>query len=201
MPRERVRLLDVARRAGVSRTTAFFVMTGRDEEQRILRATRDRVLRVARELDYRPNLAARALRTRSTRTIALVSDSIATEPYAGEFIKGALDAAMAHDHLLVIAETEGDAHVETLLLRGIADRQVDGLVYASQFTKTVTPSEVVGYQPVVLLNCLTDPLLDPAVVPDEVVGGRDAARTLLEAGHRDGIHLVGERPRRPVRRA
>ncbi|MGQ0575826.1 MAG: substrate-binding domain-containing protein, partial [Pseudonocardia sp.] len=49
--------------------------------------------------------------------------------------------------------------------------------------------------PVVLLNCLTDPLPGPAVIPDEVGGGRAAARALLDAGHRDGIWLVGERPR------
>lgn len=195
MSHERVRLQDVARRAGVSRTTASFVMTGRDEEQRIAAATRLRVLEAAEELGYRPNLAARALRTKSTRTIALVSDSVTTEQYAGEFVRGVLDAAMTHGHLLVIAETEGDAHTEGVLLRGMADRQIDGLVYASLFTKTVAPSVVVDQQPLVLLNCLTQPLRAPAVVPDEVGGGRAAARALLAAGHRDGVHLVGERPR------
>ncbi len=192
---ERTRLVDVAAHAGVSRTTASFVMTGRGETQRIAPATRDRVLRAAAELDYRPNLAARALRTRSARTVALISDSVTTEQYAGEFVRGALEAAAAHDHLLVIAETDGDAYAEAALLRGMADRHVDGLVYASQFTKVVTPSEAAERQPLVLLNCFTEPLRGPAVVPDEVAGGRAAARTLLAAGHDGGIYLVGERPR------
>lgn len=192
MPPPRPRLLDVARLAGVSRTTASFVMTGRDEELRIAPATRDRVRAAADELGYRPNLAARALRTKSTHTVALVSDSITTERYAGEFVRGALEAALARQHLLVIAETAGDPHTETVLLRGLDDRQIDGLVYASLFTKPVTPPA--GSRPVVLLNCLSDPLVGPAVVPDEVGGGRNAARALLDAGHRAGIHLVGETP-------
>jgi LacI family transcriptional regulator len=56
-------------------------------------------------------------------------------------------------------------------------------------------SAAVTELPVVLLNCLADPLPGPAVIPDEVEGGREAARGLLAAGHRDGIYLVGRRPR------
>jgi LacI family transcriptional regulator len=47
----------------------------------------------------------------------------------------------------------------------------------------------------VLLNCLADPLPGPAVIPDEVGGGREAARGLLAAGHRDRIYVIGKRPR------
>src|SRR4051794_15056355 len=62
VPRRRVTLLDVAARAGVSRTTASFVLTGR-RDMRISDDAEKRVLQAARELDYRPNLLARSLRT------------------------------------------------------------------------------------------------------------------------------------------
>ena len=71
--RRRVRLRDVAERAGVSVTTASFVLGGRDVDMRISEATRHRVLRAAQELDYRPNLTARSLRTQKSRTIGLVA--------------------------------------------------------------------------------------------------------------------------------
>src|SRR5262249_24479740 len=110
----RATLRDVARRAGVSRTTASFVISGRTD-MRISPDARERVLHAARELDYRPNLMARSLRTKHTRTIGLVSDTIATEPYAGEMIRGSLATALLCEHLLFVGETEGDATVEKRL--------------------------------------------------------------------------------------
>jgi LacI family transcriptional regulator len=192
---ERVRLRDVARHAGVSSTTASAVLTGRHTEMRISAATQLRVREAAVELGYRPNLAARNLRMRTSRIVGLVSDTIAADPYAGEMLRGALAAALAHDRLLVIAESAGDRRTEDDLVRGMVDRQVDGLVYGCFSTREVELSELVRGVPVALLNCLADPLPGPAVVPDEEQGGREAARGLLDAGHRAGIHLVGRRPR------
>jgi LacI family transcriptional regulator len=193
--RHRVRLRDVARQAGVAQSTASAVLNGRAAEARIAPATQDRVRSAAVELGYRPNLAARNLRSHTSRIVGLVSDAIAAEPYAGEMVRGANASALTHDRLLVIAETDGNRAVEDDLVRGMVDRQVDGLVYGCLSTRRVQLSAVVTDLPVVLLNCLADPLPGPAVIPDEVEGGREAARGLLAAGHRDGIYVIGRRPR------
>ena len=74
----RVTLQQVAKRAGVSRTTASFVLTGRHADMRISAGAQRRVLNAAQELDYRPNRISRGLRTNVTHTIGLVSDTIAT---------------------------------------------------------------------------------------------------------------------------
>ena len=79
---------DVAHRAGVSPTTASFVLAGR-EDMRISEAARLRVRRAAADLHYRPNLTARSLRTKVTRTVALLSDTIAAGPYGGAMVRGA----------------------------------------------------------------------------------------------------------------
>jgi LacI family transcriptional regulator len=189
----RVTLLDVARRAGVSRTTASFVISGRTD-MRISAQAQERVRHAARELDYRPNLMARSLRTRLTRTIGLVSDTIATEPFAGDLIRGSLATALRHEHLLFIGETEGDATVEKRLVEDMLDRGVGGFVYASMYTRQTRLPPVLRGHPPVLLNFLVPDRKVPAVVPDERGAGRTAARTLLAAGHRDGIWLVGESP-------
>jgi LacI family transcriptional regulator len=193
MPPQRATLLQVAQRAGVSRSTASFVLTGRHLDMRISEDARQRVLRAAQELDYRPNLMARSLRTKVTKTIALVSDTLASDPYAGRAIHGGLAAAIAHDHLLFIGETEGDAVVEEKLISDFLDRQVDAFVYASMFTRYVRVPKLLKGRPVVLLNCLTR-AARPAyhsVIPDEVAAGWSAAKVIIEAGHREGIHLVG----------
>jgi LacI family transcriptional regulator len=184
-------LRDVAERARVSPTTASFVLTGRDD-MRISDDARHRVLTAAAELSYRPNLTARSLRTKVTRTIALVSDTIATEHYAGGLIDGSLAAALAHEHLLFVGETEGDTAVEARLIEDLLGRQVDGFLYAAMFTRQVQVPRALQDHPLVLLNCTSRDANVPAVLPDEVGAGRAAAQVLLDRGHRDRIHVVGE---------
>lgn len=187
----RVRLKDVAERAGVSATTASFVLTGRD--MRVAEETRQRVLRTARELDYRPNLTARSLRTRVSSTIGLVADTIATGHYGGELIRGSMTAALRRGHLLLVCESGGDPDLETTLAEDLSGRQVDGLIFATaSHDRIASPRQRAG-QRIVLLNCRSDGD-HPAVVPDEAEGGRAVTSMLLEVGHREGIWVVGETP-------
>lgn len=189
-PPPRVTLRDVARRAGVSRTTASFVLTGR-RDMGISVDAEQRVKRAARELNYRPNLMARGLRTRLTHTIGFISDTVATEPFAGEMIRGGVATAARHQHLLFIGETEGDPKVEERVVQAMLDRGVDGFVYAAASTRQARPPPSLRDHPMVLLNCLAAGREAAAVVPDERAAGRAAAQALVEAGHGAGIHLVG----------
>jgi LacI family transcriptional regulator len=133
------------------------------------------------------------LRTSVSRTLALISDTIATSAYAGRVVHGALDAAMARDRVLFVAETEGDPAVEARLIEGMLDRQVDGFIYAAMYTREVTPPAVLRDHPVVLLNCLAEGFPAPSVIPDEYAAGCVAAQTLLGAGHREGVYVIGGR--------
>jgi LacI family transcriptional regulator len=193
---KRVTLADVAGRAGVSPTAASFVLTGRRAEMRISTEVEDRVLRAAREMGYRPNIVSRSLRTGTTHTLGFISDTVATTPFAGNLIKGALEAARDRDHLLLIAETEGDPKLEQELLEAMADRQVDGIVLASMYTRRLAVPKLLKSRAAVLLNAVPArpaPLI--SVIPDELAAGRTAAETLIKAGHRTGIYLIGAGPR------
>ncbi|GJF35039.1 alanine racemase [Kitasatospora sp. NE20-6] len=181
---------DVARSAGVSQTTASFVLSGRTD-MRISEAAQARVKEAARALGYRPNVTARSLRTKITRTIGFVSDAITTTPFAGDVIRGALEVARSHDHLLFIVESEGSASTETALVNALVDRQVDAVVLASMYTRYITPPKDLHGQRVVLLNCLAPGFDAPSVIPDEIEAGRAAGRLLTAAGHRDGIWAIG----------
>ncbi len=167
-------------------------MTGRDQQMRISEEARSRVLRAAAELRYRPNLMARGLRTAVTRTIALVTDSIASEIYAGGLVYGSLTAAAAREHLLFVAESAHDAALESSLIEGLLDRRVDGFLYATLHTRDVELPEALAGQRVVTVNCRATDGSVPSVVPDEEGAGRSAGRVLLDAGHREGVFLVGE---------
>ncbi|MFN8189193.1 MAG: LacI family DNA-binding transcriptional regulator [Nocardioidaceae bacterium] len=190
--RPRVKLADVAQRAGVSVTTASFVLSGRTD-MRISADTTNRVLHAARELDYRLNLTARSLRTQTSSTIGLIADTIASRPYGGDMIQGALTAALTHQHRMLVCETDGARAVENALIEDLLGRRVDGFLYATGSHDAVTVPPALRGQRVVLLNNVARARV-PSVVPDEVEGGATAARVLLEAGHREGIHVVGETP-------
>ncbi|MGD0808321.1 MAG: LacI family DNA-binding transcriptional regulator [Acidimicrobiales bacterium] len=192
----RVTLAEVARRAGVSQTTASFVLTGRGDEMRISQQVRARVEQAVRETGYRPNVVSRSLRTGTTQTIGFVSDTVATTPFAGHLIWGALDAARESEHLLLIAETEGDPELEKEMIEAMRDRGVDGIVLASMYTRWAAVPKGLLDGPSVLLNALpAKPCAIASVIPDELEAGRTAARALLEAGHTDGIYVVGAGPR------
>lgn len=152
-----------------------------------------RVLQAARELDYRPSLLARSLRTNLSQTIGLISDVIATEVFAGEVVRGSMATSLLHDHLMFIGETEGDPEVEKRLVQSMLDRGVGGFVYASLYTRNVRISKTLRDQPLVLLNCLARGKSLPSVIPDEREAGKTAVRELLRHGHSDAIVIVGER--------
>ncbi len=193
LAKKRPTLQDVAARAGVSRTTASFVLNGR-EEMRISDGASERVRRAARELDYRPNFAARSLKTQLSRTVALLSDEVATDGYAGQIVAGSLAGAVASDHMLFIGEFGGDRLLEEQLIADFLDRQVDGFVLASTFTRLVRLPEGLSDQSVVLANCLRRDSAWMSVVPDDLAAGHTAAEYLLSRGHAGGIYLVGETP-------
>lgn len=186
-------LRDVASSAGVSRTTASYILNGRAEEMRIAPATVDKVRAAVARLGYRPNRSARSLRTRRTATVGLISDQIAGEQYGSSMLTGATLAARELDHLVVMGESGGDPELERLLIEEMLEREVDGVVYATRTARTIHLPEGLRGVRSVLLNCEDPDERLPAVVPDDEGGGRTAARCLLDAGI-DDIWVVGKDP-------
>ena len=93
-PRRRARMSDVAAAAGVSTTTVSLVLSGKAGSS-IPDVTKERVIEASRTLGYRTNTVARNLRQQSSDTIGLISDTIASTPFAGAMIHGADQAAAA----------------------------------------------------------------------------------------------------------
>lgn len=195
MGRRRVTLADVAKATGVSTTTVSLVLAGRGRDLRISEEVERRVRSTAQELGYRRNTLSVGLRTGRTQTIGFVSDTVASSQLAGNMIKGALEAAHRRGFMLFFGESGGDPDVERTLVEAMHDRQVDGIVFAAMYTRRVVVPEGLDHGPAVLLNALPATGSSvPAVLPDEVGAGRAAARVLVEAGHLDGVHLVGAGP-------
>jgi LacI family transcriptional regulator len=189
LAKKRVTLADVARHAGLSSTAVSLILNGRPDT----RLSADAVARArasATELGYRPNLAAQTLSTRRSRTIGFLSDTIASSRFAGPLILGALREARARGHVLLIAETEGSIDAETEAAEALADRQVDAVIIAGVRPHEVEiPEALRGIRHVMLNMTSTTPA--PHVLPDEYVAGHAVTQRLLDAGHHDGIVMVG----------
>lgn len=173
----------MAERANVSVTTVSHVLND-VAGARVNEETRRRVQAAARQLGYAPNRLARGLRLRRTHTLALLSDHIATTPHAGRLILGAQETAGARGWTLMLFNTGGDASTEERAVRAILAQQVDGVLYACMYHRIVRVPSTLEQIPLVLVDARAAGAGPPAVVPDEVRGGREATEELLRHGHR-----------------
>jgi DNA-binding LacI/PurR family transcriptional regulator len=178
----RVTSVDVARRAGVSQSTVSLVLSGKSAG-RISARTEAAVRRAAEELGYRPNVAARALRTGTARTIGLVVTDV-THPFFGPVLRGAQVAAWRAGYAVALVDVANDPDRELASFEALRAGPVDGFLFF-----TVDPPETTG-EHVVALE-VSPPGL-PFVRFDTERGTELALRHLLDLGHRRIAHLGAE---------
>jgi LacI family transcriptional regulator len=175
-------MVDVARRAGVSQPTVSAVLNN-TPYARVADDTRQRVIRAAAELNYRPDATAQSLRRGTSQLLGFVTDAVAITPFAGDMIKGAHESALRHRNLVLVANTEGDHDAEKTAIEVMLEHRVTGIIYSSWYHHEVEPPAVLREVPSVLLNCYAADASLPAIVPDELNGGRNATELLIRNGH------------------
>lgn len=175
--------VDVARRAGVSQSAVSLVFGGK-AAGRVSRQTREAILCAARELDYHPNRAARALRCRQSRLVALAVPDV-TNPYFATALQGAEQAAREHGYAVMLASVRDERDWQQVILDQVAARAVDGvLLFAPappEVQRALSGKAVVVDAPSSLL-----PSLQLAIA----AGTRAAMDHLLALGHRRIAHLA-----------
>jgi LacI family transcriptional regulator len=179
----RVTMNTVAKHAGVSQTTVSYVLNAVSGVN-IPEETRQRVRDAIKELGYRPDAAARKMRTNRSQLIGFVTDQIATTPHAGQIVKGAQDAAWASGKLILLTNTDNHIDLEQAAVEAMLEHQVEGIIYAAMWHRLVEPPKALYEAPSVLLNCYCADRSLPSVVSDEISGGRLATEVLLRKGHR-----------------
>jgi len=127
LPRMTVTMQDIAKDLKVSVVTVSKVLRN---QGRISDATRKRVLRRAKELNYQMNWVARSLVTRRTYTIGLLLPEF-THPFFAEIARAVAQTVRARGYHVVISSFEEDPAVEASEVESLLARQVDGLIIAS----------------------------------------------------------------------
>jgi LacI family transcriptional regulator len=126
-PRRRVLLEDVAQRSGVSRSTASRALS---DDPRISLATRAAVKRAANDLRYIPNVAARSLRVRRTRTFGLLLPDL-SDPVHGQMASAFEQAAAAEGFEVLIVSGYGNLERERLAMKTFTERGMDAVAINS----------------------------------------------------------------------
>lgn len=179
--------VDVARRAGVSQSTVSLVLSGKGAG-RISARTEAAVRAAAEALDYRPNVAARALRTGSARTVGLVVPDV-THPFFGRVLRGAQAAAWREGYAVVLADAANDRDWELASLAALRALTVDGYLFFEVDQPPGEPLRGVAIDPVSVERARQTM---PVVRLDADTGTRAALGHLLDLGHRRIGHVASE---------
>src|SRR3984885_4871141 len=184
-----VRLKDIARDLGVSVVTVSKVLRGNTD---ISEATRGRVLKRMKELNYQPNMMARGLASGCTYTVGLVVPDL-VHPFFAEFAKSLSGVLRTNSRALILASSEEDPEIERQEIRTLLNRGVDVLLIASCQVNLRNFYELGDTRtPYVLFDRNFPHLAAHFVGTDDVKVGEMATKHLIEIGRKRIAHIGGK---------
>lgn len=182
-------IYDVAGVAKVSLATVSRVLNNPDK---VKPETRERVLRVIKELGYRPNAIARGLASRKTTTVGIIVSDLSRASVA-QMLGGISDIARNYKYSIKLFTINDASDVEDTL-RDVVAEQVDGVLYLNDELESKELDIVIGMLnnnniPIVLTNvCLPDPSIYQVSI-DYKKAGYEACMKLINEG-RKNIYLL-----------
>lgn len=127
---KKVSLQDIANRLNVSKALVSFVLNGQGDEKGINAKTQQRVLKMAHELNYKPNYLARGLRLGKSHTIGMVVADISNKFYA-KIAKRVEEVAAKNNYHLIFSSSDENPEKEIELIEMLRDRLVDGIIVST----------------------------------------------------------------------
>lgn len=188
----RISSFDVARRAGLSRTTVSYVLNRRSDVS-IPQATRDKVLQAARELGYRPNGIARSLVSGRTYTIGVIVPVLESS-FTSDVVNGVEAVCSERQYRLLLAYSHNDPQRERKQAQLLLEHRVDGLIFipgyrtlpaAYRWLREALAENV----PCAIVDDSSSGLPVDYVVSDDRNGATTAVGHLIRLGHRRIGHL------------
>ncbi|WP_040948878.1 LacI family DNA-binding transcriptional regulator [Gorillibacterium massiliense] len=179
---------DVAKKANVSAATVSRVLhnlSGFSDR------TKRKVLQVAEELGYRPNAIARGLVNKRTQTIGVLFPNV-SGGFSTDILHGMEEAAHENGFSIIVCNTARDGERTMKYLQVLREKQVDGIIFASQVIKDDYVTELAAMRvPVVLVNTLASKDSIPYVKVDDQQAAYQATTYLIQNGHREIAMIAG----------
>lgn len=196
-PGSRTGIREVAQKAEVSVSSVSRVITDHPD---VSEAMRERVQAAIAALGYEPDILAQSLRRGSTRTIGFLVSDISNPVYS-EIALGAERVLNEAGYAMLIANSQGTADRDTVQLRLLNQRRVDGFILSlSDETDPKTIAQLKALDcPFVLLDREVAGIETAAVLSNHAEGIRAAALHLLHLGHRRIGFIGGNKAARPTR--
>lgn len=204
-PRKKASQADIAKLAGVSQTAVSLVVNGRADEYKLSADSQARVLRAMEQLNYTPNVAARALRNGRNGMVGVHTYEavfpVNDENYYHEFLAGIEEqAAVSGVDLVLFASTQQPDGTRSILARGGNRLQLtDGTIVVGMERNDAELLPLVrdGYA-FVFIGRRDLPGVDvPWVSADYASGVRDLVAHVADRGHREVCYLAHEGQRGP----
>ncbi|WP_195818867.1 LacI family DNA-binding transcriptional regulator [Roseobacter sp. MH60115] len=174
---------DVAREAGVSVGTVSKVLSNNTT---VKTALRERVLKAASDLNYRPNMAARALRTNKINIVGLVVPDI-TNPFFAQLALRIETEAAQRGHTVMLTNSHDDPATEERQIAALLEQSPRGLIIVASNDSS---SQLHNTQ-VRVISLDRRFHASPLVSTDHAHGSESAAEHLISLGHRRMAYLAG----------
>ena len=191
MTRKRTTVMQVAEKAGVSRSTVSFILNG-NPHMKFSAATRQRVVQAAEDLNYVPNAAAKMLASRQTKTLGLViynAEHLLVDAFIPRVLYGLIKTSQARGFRVLVETVEdlGEADTYRSLVRA---KQIDGLVVLNPLADDRQLWELIdeGF-PLVLIGEMGHPG-EHAVFHDAREAAEEAVAHLIALGHERIAHVT-----------
>ena len=190
MSNNRITIADVAKSAGVSAATVGRVVGGYGT---VSSKTRDKVMQAIAELGYSPNVVAQGLRSRKTKTIAVVIGSISNSFFAN-MVNAIENEADEYGYNVIICNTNEDPELEMKQIVNLQARMIDGIILSSAWpVGSMKPEKESVYRcgvPVVMVDRRVEGLDFDVIESENFAGSYETTNYLIALGHRK-IGILG----------
>ncbi|RLE11988.1 LacI family transcriptional regulator [Candidatus Aerophobetes bacterium] len=184
MKKKVISIDDIAKRAGVAKSTVSRILSGKGQ---FSEKTRSKVLRIAKKLNYKPNPIAKSLRSRTTKAIGLMLPNV-TYPFYPEVIRGVEDVAFKNGYIVILCDTNESKKKESMYFEIFENRWIDGIIYAGITGEPEEEEHIYAALkkklPIVFIDREVEGHFTCTIMIDNEKAAFDATKYCLELGHR-----------------
>lgn len=185
--KKRVQLKDIAEKAKVSTSLVSFVLNGKAEQYRIGEEISKKILEIAREMDYHPNMAAKSLRSGKSKTIGVIVTDI-SNPFFSAIARVIEDFAAIQGYTVIFGSTDEDCVKLKKCIDVFLNKGVDGLIIVPcEDSLPLIEELMVNKVPVVLLDRHFSALKCNYICLNNFKASYDATQHLIDEGYK---HIV-----------
>lgn len=178
---------DIARIAQVSTSTVSHVINNTGY---VSDAMRERIMKVVKELNYRPSVLARSLKIKQTKTLGMLVTAT-NNPFFAEVVSGVEQYCNQHDYNLIISSLDGNEERLEQNIQTLIQKQVDGLLLMYSDSRHSFLKQLDVALPMVIMDWWPTALSADKIYENSELGAYLATKCLIEQGHKEIAIITG----------